>query len=130
MNRGLEAIQKELRSFLESKRGIFPRFYFLSNEDLLEIIGQGKDPKPINKHIKKIFEGINAIDTDGGNGKGNEKVYVIKKILSQDGEVIDLDGDLGVKTDINVENWLKTLTVKMREALRKIFHRFNSDQAS
>lgn len=130
MNRGLEAIQKELRSFLESKRGIFPRFYFLSNEDLLEIIGQGKDPKPINKHIKKIFEGINAIDTDGGTGKGNEKVYVIRKILSTDGEVIDLDGDLGVKTDINVENWLKTLTVKMREALRKIFHRFNSDQAS
>lgn len=44
--------------------------------------------------------------------------------------MIELDGDLGVKTDINVENWLKTLTVKMREALRKIFHRFNSDQAS
>jgi len=66
MNRGLESIQKELRSFLEGKRGIFARFYFLSNEDLLEIIGQGKDPKPINKHIKKIFEGVNSIETDGG----------------------------------------------------------------
>lgn len=130
MNRGLEQIQKELRSFLEGKRGIFPRFYFLSNEDLLEIIGQGKDPTPINRHIKKIFEGINGIATDGGNGKGADKVYLIKKILSNDGEVIELEGDLSVKTNINVENWLKTLTVKMREALRKIFHRYNSDASS
>jgi len=53
---------------------------------LLEIIGQGKDPLPINKHIKKIFEGINAIGTDGGNGKGADKVYLIKKILSSDNE--------------------------------------------
>jgi len=59
MNKGLEMIQKSLRDYLEGKRGQFPRFYFLSNDDLLEIIGQGKDPTPINKHIKKVYEGIN-----------------------------------------------------------------------
>jgi Dynein heavy chain, N-terminal region 2 len=47
----------------------------LSNEDLLEIIGMGKDPTPINKHIKKIFEGVNAIEADGGAGKGIDKVW-------------------------------------------------------
>jgi dynein heavy chain 1 len=85
----------------------------LSNEDLLEIIGQGKDPTPINKHIKKIFEGINTIATDGGNGKGVEKVYLIKKIMSQDNEVIELEGELSVKTNTNVEQWLQTLNKKV-----------------
>lgn len=41
---------------------VFPRFYFLSDDDLLEIIGQAKDPRPINKHIKKIFEGAQELE--------------------------------------------------------------------
>jgi dynein heavy chain len=124
MNRGLESIQKELRSFLEGKRGIFPRFYFLSNEDLLEIIGQGKDPTPINKHIKKIFEGINSIKTDGGNGKGLDKVYMIKKISAVDEEFIDLDGELSVKTNTNVESWLMHLIRNTKSALMRLFNKF------
>ena len=105
MNRGLESIQKELRSFLESKRAVFPRFYFLPNDDLLEIIGQGKNPEPINKHIKKIFEGINAIKCEG-NGKGTERVYMINKILAPDEESIELQNELAVKCNTNVESWL------------------------
>jgi len=50
-----------LKQFLEAKRGHFPRFYFLSDDDLLEIIGQAKDLEPINKHVKKMFEGISLL---------------------------------------------------------------------
>jgi dynein heavy chain len=67
LNKKLEYIQKNLNQFLEGKRGLFPRFYFLSNDDLLEIIGQAKEPEPIQKHIKKIFEGTHSlgIETSG-----------------------------------------------------------------
>lgn len=51
MNTKLEEIQKSLDMYLETKRQIFPRFYFLSNDDLLEILGQSKNPDAVSSFI-------------------------------------------------------------------------------
>ena len=55
MNISLESIQRSLDMYLETKRQCFPRFYFLSNDDLLEILGQSKNPEAVSLHQSFII---------------------------------------------------------------------------
>lgn len=63
----LNNIQKALDDYLEDKRGEFPRFYFLSNDELIEILAKAGDIEAIQKNLKKCFDGIHRLNIDASN---------------------------------------------------------------
>ena len=60
----MDKVQKKLEKYLEHKRVAFPRFYFISNDELLLILSKQTDLKAIEKQAKKCFENMNQFFLD------------------------------------------------------------------
>ncbi|XP_050390512.1 dynein axonemal heavy chain 1 [Patella vulgata] len=109
-NKLLEQVQKGLSEYLETKRNSFPRFYFLSDDELLEILSQTKDPTAVQPHLKKCFENIAKLKF--------EDDLRISKMFSGEGEDVELREKLYPTG--NVEDWMLEIERIMRESLRLI----------
>jgi dynein heavy chain len=112
----LELIQKGLNDYLETKRLFFPRFFFLSNDELLEILAETKDPRRVQPHLKKCFEGINKLTFD-------EDLNILG-MTSKEGEVVDFEYEQYNHRVVNpndarglVEQWLLDVETVMRKAV-------------
>jgi len=79
---------------IKDKRKSFPRFYFLSDEDLLEMIGQTKKVSIVQAHLKKLFSGVQNVQF---NSSGN-----IVAIESPQNEIVNLDKPVQVSNQIEV----------------------------
>jgi len=53
LSQGLERCQKSLNDYLDSKRNSFPRFFFISDDELLSILGSS-DPHCVQEHMIKV----------------------------------------------------------------------------
>lgn len=56
-----EYLMKCLINYLEKKREYFPRLYFLSNEQIIEIVGMLEDISQLERNLFKMFEGIDKL---------------------------------------------------------------------
>ncbi|XP_072546992.1 cytoplasmic dynein 2 heavy chain 1 isoform X2 [Salminus brasiliensis] len=107
----LQRCQKSLNDFLEEKRSAFPRFYFIGDDDLLEILGQATNPTVIQTHLKKLFAGIHSVDFDSSFSR-------ITAMKSLEGETVPLRNTITISSDVEV--WLSELSSDMKETLKSL----------
>ena len=116
MDSKLENIQKSLDAYLEKKRMRFPRFYFISNDDLLEILGQARNPNALQAHFKKMFEGIQKVTMIEPSGA--KKNYEGVAIVAPDMETVPYHEPVIVQGQ--VEDWLNYIEGNMRHTMHDL----------
>ncbi|QIW99025.1 hypothetical protein AMS68_004543 [Peltaster fructicola] len=109
----LNKIQKALGEYLEKERVAFPRFYFVGDEDLLEIIGNSNDTLRIAKHLRKMFAGISGLEMDDNSN--------ILGLTSKEGEKVMLRKPISLTATPRINEWLKALEDNMRLTLAEEF---------
>jgi dynein heavy chain len=108
-NKLLESVQKGLSDYLETKRLAFSRFFFLSNDELLQILSQAKNPLAVQPHLRKCFEAIeNLVFADD---------LEISCMISREGERCPFDENMYPAG--NVETWLAKVEKRMLSSVRR-----------
>ena len=107
----LEMCQKSLSAYLESKRKIFPRFYFVSDSTLLEILSNGSNPRAVQRHFQAgLFDGIDHLTFE------SDSSVLVTHLVSKEGESVELRTPITANGPAEV--WLTDLVDSMRETMQ------------
>eukprot|EP00041_Stephanoeca_diplocostata_P039521 m.1633795 g.1633795 ORF g.1633795 m.1633795 type:complete len:4492 (+) comp25411_c0_seq1:204-13679(+) len=113
----LAVCEKALQEYLDTKRLAFPRFYFVSSADLLDILSNGNNPEVVAKQLSKLFGAICDLKMEPGTKKalgmlaadsGGE--YVEFRSGDGPGYICECEG--------RVEDWLNKVLTTMQETIR------------
>ncbi|MCJ8738378.1 hypothetical protein PDJAM_G00035190 [Pangasius djambal] len=110
----LSLCEKALAEYLDTKRLAFPRFYFISSADLLDILSNGTNPQQVQRHLSKLFDNMAKMkfetDGDGNPSKSGLGMYSKEDEYVPFNEPCDCTGQ--------VELWLNRVLDTMRSTVR------------
>ncbi|XP_041843992.1 dynein heavy chain 11, axonemal [Melanotaenia boesemani] len=114
LQKRLALCEKALAEYLETKRIAFPRFYFISSTDLLDILSKGSRPREVTVHLSKLFENMSDLEFAENDMLNNPKRAV--GMYSKEREHVPFQTECCCYGP--VEAWLACLEESMRKCVR------------
>ena len=117
MREKLEMCQKSLHEYLDIKKKIFPRFYFVSSVALLDMLANGTSPPKIMPYLGDCYDALanlNFITLEDGTKSDK----IVDTMIAKDGEEVPLHEHFTMEGE--VEAYLNRLTESMRQSLKVI----------
>ena len=108
---GLERCQKSLNDYLDSKRNAFPRFFFISDDELLSILGSA-EATCVQEHMIKMFDNIASLRF----ASGTAQEMIAQAMVSSEGEEMEFKSP--VAAEGRVEDWMTNVLNEMRKTNR------------
>ncbi|XP_062957128.1 dynein axonemal heavy chain 11 [Cynocephalus volans] len=109
----LSLCEKALAGYLETKRVAFPRFYFISSADLLDILSKGAQPKQVTRHLAKLFDSIADLQFEDSQDVCAHRAV---GMYSKEEEYVPFQAEC--ECIGHVESWLLQLERTMQETVR------------
>ncbi|KFO26066.1 Dynein heavy chain 11, axonemal [Fukomys damarensis] len=110
----LSLCEKALAEYLETKRVAFPRFYFISSADLLDILSKGAQPKQVTHHLAKLFDSIADLQFEDDQDVSAHRAV---GMYSKEKEHVSFRTECECRG--HVETWLLRLERTMKETVRQ-----------
>ncbi|XP_075778342.1 dynein axonemal heavy chain 11 isoform X4 [Pelodiscus sinensis] len=110
----LSLCEKALAEYLETKRLAFPRFYFISSADLLDILSKGTQPRQVTRHLPKLFDNIADLQFEDNKEKSTN---IALGMYSKEKEFVSFHAKC--ECIGQVETWLHHLEKTMRKTVHR-----------
>ena len=104
----LDECQKGLTDYLNTKRMAFPRFYFISDDDLLSILSSS-NPRSVQEHMLKMFDNCAVLYFKAGSD-------AVEGTHSQEREHLAFENPVNTE-GLPVEKWLNEVLLEVRKTL-------------
>ncbi|KAI5645013.1 dynein heavy chain and region d6 of dynein motor domain-containing protein [Phthorimaea operculella] len=116
LQKDLVICEKALSEYLETKRLAFPRFYFISSADLLDILSNGNQAELVIRHLTKLFDSIAKLKFIESDNPGEK---ISSGMIAKDGEYVPFEGTCDCTGPVEI--WLNRLQDIMRSSIRHYF---------
>ena len=113
ISQGLERCQKSLNEYLDFKRNAFPRFFFISDDELLSILGSS-EPSAIQEHMIKTFDNVASLRLV----KVSDNLTQAQSMISAENE--EMPFKQSVNAEGQVEEWMTKVLEEMRRTNKMI----------
>eukprot|EP01065_Artemidia_motanka_P030559 TRINITY_DN365_c0_g2_i2.p1 TRINITY_DN365_c0_g2~~TRINITY_DN365_c0_g2_i2.p1 ORF type:complete len:4684 (+),score=1932.48 TRINITY_DN365_c0_g2_i2:111-14162(+) len=107
----LTTCQKKLSEYLEGKKKLFARFFFISDTDLIDILSKGSDPVAVMRHMAKIIDSVKTYTVRQGTKTAFEIVSIQDEVVPTCQE-LECDGP--------VEEWLGNCIDLMFKTIKSV----------